>query len=148
MKRRTRKQASRVLPEKHCSQDVAIDPWIPLAEIVDVLHHPCFYWGALGGFTNCKYLELRIDTRDNSALVRDRNGNSVDWQALKASLDQPIMREMNSNPRLALLPVPEPAPAPTLKEASPCAAQFHFYDDPEGICDKCGHYKVHHAGCI
>lgn len=76
--------------------------WLPLAEIIDIIHHPNFYWGSMGGFTDCKYIELRIDTRDNCCVVRDRNHKLVDVAKLKAALDKPIMAGMNSNPQLSL----------------------------------------------
>lgn len=80
------------------------DNWIPLSEIVDIIHHPNFYWGAIDEFTDCKYLELRIDTRDNCCMVRDRNHKPVDLVKLKAALEEPIIEGMNENPQLALLP--------------------------------------------
>lgn len=78
--------------------------WIPLSEIIDIIHHPSFYWGAMDGFMDCKYLELRIDTRDNCCMVRDRNHKPVDLAKLKAALEKPIIKNTNSNPQLALLP--------------------------------------------
>jgi len=79
--------------------------WVPLSEVVDIIYHKNFYWGALNGFTDCKYLELRIDTRDNCCMVRDRHHKAVDLVKLKAALETPILDDMNENPQLALLPV-------------------------------------------
>ncbi len=81
---------------------------VPILDVVRVLHHPNFYWGALNGHTNCKYLNLLIDTRDNACVVKDRDGKIVDWDRLKAQLEIPAMAEMNSNPQIEIR---ETAPA-------------------------------------
>ena len=83
--------------------------WVPLLDVVKALHHPNFYWGSLGGFMNCKYLELRIDTRDNKCLVRDRDGKEVDFTKVVAALQKPVMAEMNQNPQIEIRVV---APGP------------------------------------
>ncbi len=83
---------------------------IPLLEIARVLHHPNFYWGGMGGFTNCKYLTITVDTRDLKCYIKDRDGKLVDWEAVKAALDKPIMAEMNANPQIEIreiVPGPE-----------------------------------------
>jgi hypothetical protein len=87
------------LPAPVCSQE-----WVSLADLVDVIHHPNFYWGALQDHTDCKYLTVRIDTRDNHCLVSDRNGKPVDLATLRKAVETPVIEEMNQNPRLALLP--------------------------------------------
>jgi hypothetical protein len=80
--------------------------WIPLSEIVGIIHHPNFYWGASDGFTDCKYLELRIDTRDNYCQVRNNKRNFVDVAKLKLALKNPSINNMNNNPQLILVPKP------------------------------------------
>lgn len=71
--------------------------WVPLADVVEVLRHPNFYWGSMGGLTSLKYMELRIDTRDNKCVVRDRDGKPVSMERIRESLANPIRPDMNQN---------------------------------------------------
>lgn len=90
------------------------DPWVPLLDVVRALHHPNFYWGSMGGFTNCKYLDLRVDTRDGRCLVRDRDGRPVRLADIQAALEKPTMAEMNQKPQIEIreiAPGPEADPA-------------------------------------
>lgn len=82
--------------------------WVPLLEVVALLHHPNFYWGAMGGLTNCKYLDLRIDTRDCKCLVRDRDGRPVTLERIREGLEKPTMAEMNENPPIAITVLSSP----------------------------------------
>ncbi len=96
------------------------DGWIPLSRIWKALHHPNFYWGSLGGFSDCKYLELRIDTRDNCATVKDRNSKPVDFDALEKKLEKPdFMEGMNRQPD-----VPEPPETVRLIECDQCGQTY------------------------
>lgn len=54
--------------------------WKPIDEILAVLNDPewQWYWN-----TDCKYVDLRIDTRDMHALIRDRHGKTIDLEKLK-----------------------------------------------------------------
>jgi hypothetical protein len=72
--------------------------WISLDRIVRVLRHPDFYWGNI---PRAKYLELRIDTRDNCALIMDRNGKPVTIEDLEAAAENPSMPGMNDNTNLS-----------------------------------------------
>lgn len=83
--------------------------WVPLLEVVELLHHPNFYWGSMGGLTGLKYLDLHIDTRDNQCVVTDRDGNPVSLATIRAALAKPIMADMNENPEITITPVvPDP----------------------------------------
>lgn len=82
--------------------------WVPLLEVVALLHHPNFYWGAMGGLTNCKYLDLRIDTRDCKCLVRDRDGRPVTLERIREGLAQPTCAEMNENPPIEITVLSSP----------------------------------------
>jgi hypothetical protein len=82
--------------------------WEQLLEVVKLLHHPNFYWGAMGGLTNCKYLDLRIDTRDLKCLVRDRDGKPVKLARIREGLEKPTMVEMNSNPPIEITVLSSP----------------------------------------
>lgn len=77
---------------------------VPLLEVVELLHHPNFYWGAMNGLTNLKYLTLQIDTRDNRCLVTDRDGNPVKLADIRAGLANPTMLDMNENPGITIVP--------------------------------------------
>lgn len=85
-------------------------PWVPLVQVMDILHHPNFHWCADRLFADCKFVELRLDTRDNWCLVRDQNGSPVDLTKLRTALENPTLDKMNENPQLALLPVPPVLP--------------------------------------
>lgn len=87
---------------KTASKIGIVNEWVPLLDLVKILHHPNFYWGSMGGFTNCKYLEIRIDTRDCKCLVRDRDGKPVDLLELAAACEKPVMAEMNQNPQIEI----------------------------------------------
>lgn len=73
--------------------------WVDLNEVLEVLYHPDFYWGADNDFIDLKYLELRIDTRDLHCIVKDRNGKIVDFDEVKETLNNvnPLCQEMNQN---------------------------------------------------
>lgn len=76
--------------------------WVPLADVVSLLNHPDFYWGVLD--CRVKYLQLRVDTRDNLCLVKDRNDRPISLDLIQeriAKLHQDNsnewMRGMNEN---------------------------------------------------
>lgn len=71
--------------------------WVSLLEVVKLLHHPNFYWGAMNGFSALKYLDIRIDTRDCKCLVNDRHGKPVSLKVLCEGLENPSIANMNSN---------------------------------------------------
>lgn len=84
--------------------------WVPLVQVVELLYHPNFHWCAHQVFADCKYLELRVDTRDNWCLVRDQNGRALNLSELRQALENPTLEKMNENAPLALLPVPPALP--------------------------------------
>lgn len=73
--------------------------WENLKDVLALLTHPNFYWGAHNDFLDLKYLELRIDTRDLHCIVKDRNSKIVDFKKVMETLDNidPNCREMNEN---------------------------------------------------
>lgn len=84
--------------------------WVPLRRVVDLLHHPNFFWSCPGlGVTELKYMDLHIDTRDCACLVKDRNGRQLKPDQL-AELEQTLasfkgmFTSMNENREMALLP--------------------------------------------
>jgi hypothetical protein len=68
--------------------------WYPLEEILSVLRHIDFHWE---NDDRVKYLELRVDTRDNCAMVRDRHGNAIGLPYLKKMCEDPVLGCMNEN---------------------------------------------------
>ena len=76
--------------------------WVSLLDVVRLLHHPNFYWGAMGGLTNLKYINLWIDTRDNRCVLTDRDGKPVTLERIQRGLDAPTMGEMNENPQISI----------------------------------------------
>lgn len=72
--------------------------WVPLADVLKLLNHPDFHWCVGGGLSDLKYMELRIDTRDNCCLVMDRNRKPVDLSRAAKALESPYLKGMNDNP--------------------------------------------------
>lgn len=70
--------------------------WVPLKDVIEMLHHPDFYWGMMSGL-DVKYLELRVDTRGNCCLIRNRNGKPVSLEDMKQALNKVIIKGMNEN---------------------------------------------------
>ena len=54
--------------------------WNSVEEVLAVLNDPEWRWIRN---TRCKYVELRIDTRDNHCVIRDRDGNPITLEELK-----------------------------------------------------------------
>lgn len=81
------------------NQSPHVDPWVPLMDVLKLLHHPNFHWCAGGGLERLKYTEvtLRIDTRDNCCLVRDRNGKSVDMRKTMEAMKTTFLKGANDN---------------------------------------------------
>lgn len=96
--------------------------WIPLPRLLAVLYHPDFYWGTNNDSADCKYMEVRIDTRDNMVLVRNKRSNLVDIEDLERAARNPAIAGMNENDPWAdfahFLPVREKPVEPTV-ETSP-----------------------------
>ncbi len=56
------------------------DRWIPIKEILEVTSSTDWSWVAN---SKCKYLNIRMDTRDGHCVLSDRNGNSLSLDDLK-----------------------------------------------------------------
>lgn len=78
------------------------DHWVPLLDVVQLLHHPNFYWGGMDGLTNCKYLNLCIDTRDLKCVITDRDNRPVSLERLRRGVERPTMAGMNGNPEVKI----------------------------------------------
>ena len=72
-----------------------------LIEVLEVLHHPDFYWLTMNGLTCCKYLNLRVDTRDNRCWITDRDNRPIDLKTIKEHL-KGARKGMNSNPAIVV----------------------------------------------
>lgn len=59
------------------------DNWKNLKEIIAVLEDENFSW--TNNF-DLKYIDLRVDTRDNHAVIKDRKGNVIDIETLKTGI--------------------------------------------------------------
>lgn len=57
--------------------------WKNLKEIMAVLEDDNFSW--TNNF-DLKYIDLRIDTRDNHAVIKDRKGNVIDIETLETGI--------------------------------------------------------------
>lgn len=90
--------------------------WVPLKDIIEILHHPDFYWGSI---PDAKYIELRIDTRDNCCLVKDRNGKPLKIEHLRQAIDRTYVKGMNEN-------VPDPSEMIELPEGAAKILHEHF----------------------
>lgn len=70
------------------SESPALQPpveWHPLQEVIDLLKAQTdgrWHWGL---DMPLKYLEVRIDVRDGNCIIRDRDGNRVSIQRIRAA---------------------------------------------------------------
>jgi hypothetical protein len=71
--------------------------WMPLARVLAVLNHPDYFWGNTNASAFCKYLTLRIDTRDNHCVVMDGRGQRFDIALLEEACLQAPVPNMNAN---------------------------------------------------
>ncbi len=71
--------------------------WVALARVLAVLNHPDYYWGNTNASARCKYLTLRIDTRDNHCVVMDGRGQMFDIALLEEACLQAPVPNMNEN---------------------------------------------------
>lgn len=60
-----------------------MDKWIDLKKILEVIESDYFYWG---NHSRLKYLNIRIDTRDNHAVLFDRDDKEIDLEILKKGI--------------------------------------------------------------
>lgn len=58
--------------------------WVPVADALAIINDPRWSW-ALNA--RCKYIELRIDTRDGHCLISDRDGKRITLKELSRQLD-------------------------------------------------------------
>lgn len=74
------------------------DGWIPLLDVVRLLHHPTFTWTKESNF---KYLNIRVDTRDNHCLVFDDKKNELTLEDLKKGFGDDEY-DTNDNPEIEI----------------------------------------------
>jgi hypothetical protein len=60
------------------------DKWIPVDDVLAVLNNPDWTWARN---TCCKYIMLRIDTRDMMCQLQDRDRNVLTLKQLSRQLD-------------------------------------------------------------
>lgn len=65
-------------------------PWVPLSEVLAVLNDPRWSWHRN---SPCKYVELRIDTRDMRCRIGDRDGNPITLRALSRQMNDFLIAE-------------------------------------------------------
>lgn len=61
------------------------DPWVPLSEVLAILNDPRWTWVRNA---RCKYVDLRVDTRDMKCLIRDRDGLVITLHDLSRQMDE------------------------------------------------------------
>ncbi len=54
--------------------------WVPTSSVLDVITDKNWSWIANN---RCKYVELRIDTRDGHCVIRDRHGKPITLDDLR-----------------------------------------------------------------
>ncbi len=54
--------------------------WIPLDDVLAVLNDPEWSWVRN---MDCKYVEIRVDTRDNHCVIRARDGSAITLEDLQ-----------------------------------------------------------------
>lgn len=64
------------------------DPWVPVADALAIIQDPRWQW-ALNA--RCKYVELRIDTRDGRCIIKDRDGQTITLKQLSRQLDDHLV---------------------------------------------------------
>ncbi len=51
--------------------------WMPLARISELLTNRKWFWCFTPDAWDLKYIDIRVDTRDNCCVVKDRNGKVI-----------------------------------------------------------------------
>jgi len=54
--------------------------WSPAQEVLDIVSNEDWCWGRN---SKCKYIDLRIDTRDGHCVIQDRNGVVISLDDVK-----------------------------------------------------------------
>ena len=60
--------------------------WIDIRKVLHIITHPSWVW-ALNA--KCKYIELRVDTRDGRCTMKNRDGDSITLKELCRQVDDP-----------------------------------------------------------
>lgn len=58
--------------------------WVPVADALAIIQDPRWSWAQNA---SCKYVSLRIDTRDGKCLISDRDDNRITLKQLSRQLD-------------------------------------------------------------
>ena len=64
--------------------------WSPVKKIVELLNRDDWSWTRN---THCKYIELRIDTRDMHCVIKDRDGNVISLKDLSRQRDNFLLSD-------------------------------------------------------
>lgn len=59
---------------------VIVPEWIPIEDVLAVVNDDNWHWPKN---PNCKYIEMRIDTRMRMCLLKDRHGKSITLEQFK-----------------------------------------------------------------
>ena len=54
--------------------------WIPIEDVLEVIKPPKWTWARNA---HCKYLDIRLDTRDGACLIKNRHGDPITLEDLK-----------------------------------------------------------------
>jgi hypothetical protein len=71
------------------------DPWVPVDKALAILRDKRWSWASNH---RCKYVELRIDTRDMHCTIRDRDGKSITLKQLSRQMDTYLEPEEEHEP--------------------------------------------------
>ena len=64
---------------------MANDPWVPVTDVLAILNDERWSWASNA---HCKYVELRIDTRDMHCCIKDRDSESITLHDLARQMDK------------------------------------------------------------
>jgi len=64
------------------------DQWVPVADALAVIQDPRWSWARN---SPCKYVELRIDTRDMKCRIYDRDRREISLKDLSRQLDDHLL---------------------------------------------------------
>lgn len=87
---RLRKQAVVQAPDKRPELPPEAAHWSPVADVLAVINDPRWSWVRN---TPCKYIELRIDTRNQACLIYDRDKRPMTLRELSRQLDDYLLVE-------------------------------------------------------
>lgn len=77
---------------------IAVPPyrWVPVKDVLAIIRDPRWSWVRNNG---CKYIELRIDTRNEHCLIYDRDKNEITLKDISRQLDGHLSPNAIGNPR-------------------------------------------------